>query len=88
MKKFGYIIAALGTLAIAAPSIASAEDIVIKSGDGDRGGRAEFREHRGEAREHRGEFRERRAEFREHREFRRHGHGDKVMIIKHRRHDY
>jgi hypothetical protein len=79
MKKFGYIIAALGTIAIAAPSIASAQDLVVRGGD---------RDHH----ERRGEFREHRAEFREHRD---HGwhegwrrHHDKVVIIKHRRHDY
>jgi hypothetical protein len=33
MKKFGYVIAALGAIAIAAPSIASAETVVIKRGD-------------------------------------------------------
>ena len=33
MKKFGYVIAALGAIAIAAPSIASAETVVIKHGD-------------------------------------------------------
>ena len=32
MKKFGYVIAALGAIAIAAPSIASAETVVIKHG--------------------------------------------------------
>jgi hypothetical protein len=44
MKKFGYVIAALGAIAIAAPSIASAETTVTKSG-GDRhnfGARAEM----------------------------------------------
>ena len=30
MKRFGYVIAALGAIAIAAPSIASAETVVIK----------------------------------------------------------
>jgi hypothetical protein len=30
MKKFGLIVAALATIAIAAPSIASAETVVIK----------------------------------------------------------
>jgi hypothetical protein len=34
MKKFGYIIAALATLAIAAPTFASAETVVIKRGGG------------------------------------------------------
>ena len=32
MKKFGYVIAALGAIAVAAPSIASAETIVVKRG--------------------------------------------------------
>jgi hypothetical protein len=32
MKKFGYLIAALATIAIAAPSIASAETIVVEGG--------------------------------------------------------
>jgi hypothetical protein len=47
MKKFGYVAAALGAIAIALPSIASAETVVIK-----RGGhhwdhsRAEMRVHR------------------------------------------
>jgi hypothetical protein len=35
MKKFGYVIAALGVIAIAAPSIASAETVMIRHG-GDR----------------------------------------------------
>ena len=33
MKKFGYVIAALAAIAIAAPSIASAETVVVKHGD-------------------------------------------------------
>jgi hypothetical protein len=32
MKKLGYVIAALGAIVIAAPSIASAETVVIKRG--------------------------------------------------------
>jgi hypothetical protein len=85
MKKFGYVIAALGVFAIAAPSIASAEDVVIR-GDRDHA-RSESREHRGEAREGRGEFREHRAEFREHRDHGWRRHHDKVVIMKHRHHD-
>ena len=67
MKKLGYVIAALGAIAIAAPSIASAETTVIKRGDRDH-----MRSH---------------AEFREHRD---HGwrHHDKMVIMKHRRHEY
>jgi hypothetical protein len=33
MKKLGYVIAALGTIAIALPSIASAETVVIRHHD-------------------------------------------------------
>jgi hypothetical protein len=48
MKKFGYVLAALGAIAIAAPSIASAETVVVKHGGYHHGygARAEFREHR------------------------------------------
>jgi hypothetical protein len=90
MKKFAYVIAALGVFAIVAPSIASAQDVVVGrdrigiSQDRDRAGaRAEAREGRGEFRERR-EFRRHRAEFRERREFRRHRHGDRVVVIKRR----
>ena len=76
MRKFGYVIAALGALIIAAPSIASAETVVIKRGGyhghhhHGYGARAEYRGHRDRG-YHRGW---------------RHGHrGDKVVIInKHR----
>ena len=49
MKKLGYVIAALGALIIAAPSIASAQTVVIKRGgvswssSSGHGARAEFR---------------------------------------------
>ena len=77
MKKFGYVIASLGALVIAVPSIASAETVVIKRGGyhGDYhhgyGARAEMhRDHEW----HRGWHR---------------GHGDKVVFIKKRHHrDY
>jgi hypothetical protein len=42
MKKLGCVFAALGAIAIAAPSIASAQDVVIRDGD-HHGARAEFR---------------------------------------------
>jgi hypothetical protein len=47
MKKFGFVLAALGAIVIAAPSIASAETIVVKRGGYHHGycERAEFREH-------------------------------------------
>ena len=34
MKKFAYVVAALGAIAVAAPTIASAETVVIKHGGG------------------------------------------------------
>jgi Ni/Co efflux regulator RcnB len=76
MKKFAYIIAAVGVFAIAAPSIASAQDV-----GRDRIG---AREHRGDFREHR-EFRKHHAEFREHR---RHRHGDRVVVVKRPHREY
>ena len=76
MKKLGYVIAALGALIIAAPSIASAETVIIKKRGGYHGhhhhgygARAEFRGHRDRG-YHRGW---------------RHGHRDKVVIIKKQR---
>ena len=58
MKKFGYVIAALGAIAVAAPTVAGATTVVIKRGhhhDWDRA-RAEFRVHRDYGR-HEGFFR-------------------------------
>jgi hypothetical protein len=75
MKKFGYVLATLGVIAIAAPSIASAKTVVIKRGAHQHhllGARAEFREHR---------------DFGMHRGWRHH-HADKVMIVKKRHHEY
>ncbi|QHO74711.1 hypothetical protein ACH79_20810 [Bradyrhizobium sp. CCBAU 051011] len=73
MRRLGYVIAALGALIIAAPSIASAETVIIKKRGGYHGhhhhgygARAEFRGHRDRG-YHRGW---------------RHGHRDKVVIIK------
>lgn len=68
MKKFGYVLAALGAIIVAAPSIASAETVVVKRGGYHHGyhhgygARAEYRGHRD-----RGWHR---------------GHHDKVVIIK------
>jgi hypothetical protein len=73
MKKFGIILAALGAIVVAAPSIANAQTVVIKRGGyhghhhGHHGARAQYRHDRGY---HRGW---------------RHGHRDKVVIIKKRR---
>ena len=69
MKKFGYVLAALGAIIVAAPSIASAETVVIKRGGyhGQHhgyGARAEYRGHRDRG-WHRGR-----------------GHHDRVVVIK------
>ena len=46
MKKLGYIVAALGAIALAAPSIASAETVVVRhSGHHWDHARAEYRMH-------------------------------------------
>lgn len=72
MKKFGFVLAALGAMIVAAPSIASAQTVVIKRGGGyhghhhhGHGARAEYRRDRGWHRGHR--------------------HGSKVIVIKKRR---
>ncbi|MGZ3289421.1 MAG: hypothetical protein ACXU87_15415 [Xanthobacteraceae bacterium] len=72
MKKSGYVIAALGAIAIAAPSIASAETVVIKHGGHHYGARAEFREHHDRG-WHEGW---------------RHRHADRVVVVKHGHHMY
>jgi len=75
MRKFGLMIAALGALAIAAPSMASAETIVIK-----RSGV----HHHGHGHGARAEFRERR----HHGWHRGHGHRDRVVVVKKRYHNH
>ena len=73
MKKFAYALAALGTMAVALPSIASAETVVIKRGGhhhGWYGAHAQMHHDRGW---HLGW---------------RHGHGDRVVVIKKRYHRY
>lgn len=70
MKKLGYVIAALGAIAVAAPSIASAETVVIRHGGHHYGARAEFREHRDYGR-HEGMHRR---------------HADRMVIVRHRHH--
>lgn len=76
MKKLGYVVAALGALVIAAPTLASAETVVIKRGHhhhGPYGARAEYGMHRDHG-WHRGW----------------HHRGDKVVVIKrsHRHHHW
>ena len=72
MKKLGYVIAALGALAVALPSIASAETVVIKRGGYHHGygAHAEMR-HRGMMHRDRGMHR---------------GHHDRIVVIKKHRH--
>jgi hypothetical protein len=71
MRKLGYVIAAIGAIAIAAPSVASAETVVIKHGDRMHGDRM-YRDH---GRDH--------AFHRDH-GWR---HHDRMVIVKHRRHE-
>jgi len=75
MKKLGYVVAALGALVIAAPTLASAETVVIKRGGyhhhhAPYGARAEYRMHNHD------------------RGWHRHHRGDRVVVIKrsHRHH--
>jgi hypothetical protein len=85
MKKLSIALATLATIAVAAPTIASAQEFNVRIGGGDR----DFHRDRGEFRE-RGEFRGARAEFRErgdrgwHRGWHR-DRSDRVVIIKKQR---
>jgi hypothetical protein len=45
MKKFGYVIAALATIAVAAPSIASAETVVVEGGHHHHGWHRDWHPH-------------------------------------------
>jgi hypothetical protein len=74
MRKFGYVLAALGAMAIAVPSIASAETIVIKRGGhhhGWYGAHAQMHRDRGW-----------------HNGWRHRHHRDRVVVIKKRYHRY
>ena len=88
MKKVSIVLAALATIAVALPSIASAQEIGVRIGS-DRvfhGERGEFREH--------GAYRGARAEYRLredrgwHRGWDRDRSSDRVVIIKKHRHHY
>ena len=72
MKKFGLVVAAIGALAVAVPSIASAETVVIKRGghhhmDRGWGSHAEMGHGRGWHND-------------------RHRHHDRVVVIRRHRH--
>ena len=71
MKKLGYVIAAIGAIAVAAPSIASAETVVVKH----RAYHQDWNRARAEMRMHRDHDR--------YASFRHHDH-DRVVIPEHR----
>ncbi len=80
MKKLSIALATIATLAVAAPTIASAQSIGIRVG-GDR----DFHRDRGEIRGARAEFRGHDRGL--HRGWRNH-HADRVVIIKRHRHHH
>ena len=78
MKKFGFVIAAVTAITIAVPSMASAQTVVIKSGE--RG------MHRGN---HHSEYRGARAYMPRHHGWQRgHGHNKKAIVIKRGHHHH
>lgn len=79
MRKINFALAALSVIAVAAPTIASAEDIVVRAG-GDR------EMHRDRDEMH-GEMRGARAEYRHDRGMHRGWHhADRIVVVKHRHH--
>ena len=87
MRKLSLVLAALATIAVAAPTIASAEDFGVGVRVGRDRDRGEFRD--------RDDFRGARAEFRDHdrdRDWRHRGwdrdRGDRTVIIKRRHRDW
>ncbi len=78
MKKFGFVIATGAALAVAVPSIASAQTVVIKSGE--RGMHRDY---------HHSEYRGARAQmYRHHSWHRGHDHNKKVIVIKRGHHHH
>jgi hypothetical protein len=82
MRKLSLALAALATIAVAAPTIASAEESGVRIGGHSRD-RGEFRDHK--------EFRGARAEYRDHDRGWHRGwdrdHGHRMVIIKRHHHD-
>jgi len=82
MRKLSLALAALAAIAVAAPTIASAEDFGVRVGGDHHRDRGEFRGHE--------EFRGARAEFRDHDRGWHRGwdrdRGERTVIIKRRHH--
>jgi hypothetical protein len=79
MRKLSLALAALAAIAVAAPTIASAEGIGVRVGGDHHRDRGEFREHR--------EFRGARAEYRDHDRGMHRDRGNRMVIIKRHHHD-
>jgi hypothetical protein len=68
MKKFAYVVAALVGIAVVAPTVASAQSVVIRTGH-DHMGMRDHHRHDG---------------WRHREGWRHHHHRDRVVVIKHR----
>ena len=88
MKKLTFVIAALATIAVAAPTIASAEEFGVRiGGDRDHGDRDRGEMHRDGDRNRGGMRVEMRGE-RHHDGDWRNRHAESVVVVKHRRHHH
>ena len=88
MKKLTFVLAALATIAVAAPTIASAEEFGVRGGgDRDHGDRGRGEMHRDGDRDRGGMRVEMRGDRHHDRDWRNH-RAESVVVIKHRRHHH
>ena len=88
MKKLTYVLAALATIAVAAPTLASAEDMGIRvGGDRDHGDRDRGEMHRDRGHDRAGMRVEMHGDRHHDRDWRNH-RAESVVVIKHRRHHH
>jgi Ni/Co efflux regulator RcnB len=88
MKKLTYVLAAIAAIAVAVPTLASAEEMGVRvGGDRDHGDRDRGEMHRDRDHDRSGMRSEMRGD-RDHDRGWRNGRAESVVVIKHRRHHH